>query len=209
MVVKVEFHFDFGSPNAYFCHRLIPAIEARTGVTFDYVPILLGGVFKLTNNQSPMAQFDGVKNKNEYQRLETARFIRKHALDRFQRNRFFPVNTIQLMRAAVAMKPSAQFAGFVDSIFQAMWEQSKKMDDSNEFAAVLQDAGFDAAGLIAEIQDPVIKQALVDNTAETVARGNFGAPTFFVNDEMFFGKDRLVDVEDQIMAEKTPAAPCK
>ena len=209
MVVKVEFHFDFGSPNAYLSYFTVKAVAARTGAELKITPCLLGGIFKSTNNQPPMMNFAGVSGKNAMFMREIERYCERHELTQFAMNPHFPVNTIQLMRAAVAMKPSAQFAGFVDSIFQAMWEQSKKMDDSNEFAAVLQDAGFDAAGLIAEIQDPVIKQALVDNTADSVARGNFGAPTFFVNDEMFFGKDRLVDVEDQIMAEKTPAAPCK
>jgi 2-hydroxychromene-2-carboxylate isomerase len=203
MTVKVEFHFDFGSPNAYFCHRLIPAIEARTGVSFDYVPILLGGVFKLTNNQSPMAQFADVKNKNEYQRLETQRFIRKHGLNAYVRNPNFPVNTIQLMRAAVALRQSEKFLDFIEAIFQQMWEQGQKMDDPEIFDAQLAAAGFDVAAITAQIQDPAVKQALMDLTAGSVARGCFGAPSFFVNDEMSFGKDRLADVEEEIMAQKT------
>src|SRR5262245_7105685 len=113
MPAKVEFHFDFGSPNAYFAHRLMPAIEQRTGVAFSYVPILLGGVFKLTNNQPPMLQFKGIKNKLEYQKLELRRFIQKHQLTRFKMNPNFPVNTVQIMRGAIAAE-AGDFARYVE-----------------------------------------------------------------------------------------------
>ena len=101
---KVEFHFDFGSPNAYLSHLVIPAIEQRTGSKFQYVPVLLGGVFKLTNNRSPAESLAGIKNKPQYERLETARFIRRHGITKFQSNPFFPVNTLMIMRGAIAGK---------------------------------------------------------------------------------------------------------
>ena len=118
--MTVEFHFDFGSPNAYFCHKLIPEIERRTGATFEYIPVLLGGVFKLTNNQSPMVAFADIKNKQEYNRLETQRFIARHGLTTFNRNPHFPVNTIQIMRGAVAAKIAECLADYVEAVYHNM-----------------------------------------------------------------------------------------
>ena len=195
----VEFHFDFGSPNAYFCHKVIPGIVARTGVPFRYVPVLLGGVFKLTNNQSPMAQFKGVKNKNEYQRLEMQRFITKHGLTQFKMNPHFPVNTVQIMRGAVAADRDGALAAYADAVFHHMWESPKKMDDADVIRSALDQSGLDGARLLARAQDQDIKDALLAATETSVARGNFGSPTFFVGDDMYFGKDRLRDVEDKIL----------
>jgi 2-hydroxychromene-2-carboxylate isomerase len=200
MTPTVEFHFDFGSPNAYFAHRVIPQIEKRTGATFRYVPILLGGVFKLTNNQSPMVQFKGVKNKLEYQSRETRRFIAKHGLTRFGMNPHFPVNTVQIMRGAVAAEADGNFPLYVETVFRAMWEEGKKMDDPDIIRATLDAAGLDGARTLGRIQDQSVKDALLKNTEASVARGTFGAPTFYVGEEIFFGKDRLRDVEEEIVA---------
>lgn len=200
MSPQVAFHFDFGSPNAYLCHKVLPSIAARTGVQFTYVPVLLGGIFKLTNNQSPMVQFKGIKNKSEYARLETERFIRKHGLAAFQRNPDFPVNTVQIMRGAIVAERDGFFAQYVDQVFHHMWEEPKKMDE----VAIIQDAlngsGLGGRAIIDGIQEQSIKDKLIANTEASVARGNFGSPTFFVGDEMFFGKDRLREVEDEIVA---------
>ncbi len=200
MTTNLEFHFDFGSPNAYLCHKVLPAIEARTGVRFTYVPVLLGGVFRLTNNQSPMVQFKGIKNKNEYARLETERFVRRHALSRFQRNPYFPVNTMQIMRGAVAADRDGFFERYVDAVFAHMWEEPKKMDDPDIIRQALDQSGIDGKALLAATQDQAIKDRLIANTEDSVARGNFGSPTFFVGTEMYFGKDRLRDVEEAILA---------
>ena len=200
MMPKVEFHFDFGSPNAYFAHAIIPAIETRTGATFNYVPVLLGGVFKLTNNQAPMVQFKDIKNKLEYQRLETQRFIRKHGLNRFRMNPHFPVNTVQIMRGAVAAEMDGRLAAYVDAVFRHMWEEGKKMDDPEIIRAALDASGLDGTRTLQRIQDPAVKDRLLKNTEGSVARGTFGSPTFFVGEEMFFGKDRLGDVEQEIEA---------
>ena len=202
MTPKVEFHFDFGSPNAYLVHKLIPAIEQRTGVNFNYVPVLLGGIFKLTNNQAPMVQFKGIKNKLEYQRLEMVRFIRKHGLSAFKMNPHFPVNTVQIMRGAVAAEMDGQFATYVDAVFRHMWEEGRKMDDPEVIRAALDGSGLDGARMLARIQEQDVKDKLLQNTEASVARGTFGAPTFFVGDEIFFGKDRLRDVEEEIVAAK-------
>src|SRR5271155_2326043 len=113
---KVEFHFDFGSPNAYLSHLVIPRITQRTGAVFEYVPVLLGGVFKLTGNRSPAETLVGIKNKPEYERLETRRFIERHGIGRFRPNPFFPVNTLVLMRAAVAAETLGIFERYVDEV---------------------------------------------------------------------------------------------
>jgi 2-hydroxychromene-2-carboxylate isomerase len=203
MTPKVEFHFDFGSPNAYFVHKLVPQVEQRTGAKFTYVPILLGGVFKLTNNQPPMVQFKDIKSKQDYQRLEIVRFIRKHGLTQFKMNPHFPVNTVQIMRGAVAAEMDGHLATYVDAVFRHMWEEEKKMDDPEAIRAALDSSGLDGARTLARIQEQEVKDKLLKNTEGSVARGTFGAPTFFVGDEIFFGKDRLRDVEEEIMAAKS------
>lgn len=198
MAPRVEFHFDFGSPNAYFAHKVIPGIEQRTGVTFAYVPMLLGGVFKLANNASPIVAFKDTKAKLDYMKIETKRFIRKHGLTHFKMNPHFPVNTVQIMRGAVAAEMDGQLARYADAVFACMWEQALKMDDPQVIQTALDAAGLDGARTLARIQDQDVKDKLLKNTEATVARGTFGAPTFFVGNEIFFGKDKLGDVEEEI-----------
>ena len=197
-MAKVEFHFDFGSPNAYLAHLVIPEIETRTGVKFDYVPILLGGVFKLTNNRSPAEKMVGIKNRLEYERLELQRFVRRHGIARFAWNPFFPVNTLLIMRGAVAAQGQGVFPRYVDEVFRHMWAEPKDMDDPEVVRAALTESGFDAERLLARTQEAEVKDRLIKNTEASVARGTFGAPTFFVGEEIFFGKDRLRDVEEEI-----------
>jgi 2-hydroxychromene-2-carboxylate isomerase len=195
---RVEFHFDFGSPNAYLAHLVIPAIEQRTGVKFEYVPVLLGGVFRLTGNRSPAESLAGIKNKPEYERLETERFIKRHGISSFSRNPYFPVNTLTIMRGALAAQTEGVFNRYVDEIYRHMWSQPKKLDDPAVLEAALVESGFDARRFGELVQDPGVKARLLDNTQGSVARGTFGSPTFFVDDEIFFGKDRLRDVEEAI-----------
>jgi 2-hydroxychromene-2-carboxylate isomerase len=197
--MQVEFHFDFGSPNAYLAHRVIPAIEARTGATFRYVPILLGGVFKATGNRSPAEAFAGIRNKPDYERLETERFIRRHRIEGYTRNPFFPVNTLQLMRAAAAADMDGTLLPYVEAMFHHMWEAPKKLDEPDVLRDALTASGLDAAAIIARTQDPAVKARLIANTEASVARGTFGSPTFFVGDAIYFGKDRLRDVEEAIL----------
>lgn len=195
----VQFMFDFGSPNAYLCHKVIPEIENRTGVKFEYVPILLGGLFKLTHNRSPAEAFAGIPNKQAYDALEVKRFVLKHNLTRFQSNPFFPVNTLKMMRGAVAAQALGNFASYVDAMYAAMWEQGRNMDDPAEIVAVLKAAGIDADGVLEASQLPDVKNGLLANTQSAFERGAFGSPTFFVGDEIYFGKDRLRDVEEEIL----------
>ncbi|HKN01508.1 MAG TPA: 2-hydroxychromene-2-carboxylate isomerase [Candidatus Binataceae bacterium] len=199
---KVEFHFDFGSPNAYLSHLVLPAIEKRTGVKFEYVPILLGGVFKLTNNRSPAESLKGIKNKPEYERLETTRFLRRHGITRFKSNPYFPVNTLTIMRGAIAARSIGIFERYVDEMYRHMWADPKKMDDPNVLRAALEESNLPADRLFELVQIPEIKDKLLENTQRSVERGTFGSPTFFVGDEIFFGKDRLRDVEEMILGSK-------
>jgi 2-hydroxychromene-2-carboxylate isomerase len=199
-MANVEFHFDFGSPNAYLAHRVIPEIEERTGAKFEYVPVLLGGVFKLTGNRSPAESFAGIKNKLAYERLETARFIKRHRIDNFRHNPFFPVNTLTIMRGAVAAQVLGVFERYVDEIYRHMWSEPKKLDDMPVWLSVLREADFDAERFAELVQDADVKTRLLDNTTRSVERGAFGSPTFFVGDEIFFGKDRLRDVEEAILS---------
>ena len=201
-MVTVEFHFDFGSPNAYLSHLVIPQIEQRTGVKFAYVPILLGGVFKLTNNRSPAESLVGIKNKPEYERLEMNRFLRRHEITRFQSNPFFPVNTLMLMRGAIAAQSLNVFERYVDEMYRHMWAEPKKMDDPTVLRAALDESGLDSERFFELVQTPEIKDRLLQNTQRSVERGAFGSPTFFVGGEIFFGKDRLREVEELITASR-------
>jgi 2-hydroxychromene-2-carboxylate isomerase len=202
VMTNVEFLFDFGSPNAYLAHKVIPEIEARTGVKFDYVPVLLGGIFKLANNRPPMIAFGEVKGKMAYEMKETERFIRRHHITTFKFNPNFPVNTLALMRMAVAAKQMGTLMPYVEAAFHHMWEAPKKMDDADEIRAALLESGLDADALIAGAQTAEVKQKLMANTEDAVARGVFGSPSFFVGNELFFGKDRLGEVEDEIRSSR-------
>ncbi|RZN13248.1 2-hydroxychromene-2-carboxylate isomerase [Bradyrhizobium sp. Leo121] len=197
--LKVEFHFDFGSPNAYLAELVIPSIEQRTGVKFDYVPVLLGGIFKATGNMSPADSLRGIKNKPEYMALETERFIRRHNITTYRSNPFFPVITLMLMRGAVAAQFEGVFEPYIRAAFHHMWEEPKKMDDVEVVRAALKSSGLDADRLIARAHQDDVKKRLIDLTADAVNRGAFGSPTFFVGKEMFFGKDQLRDVEESIV----------
>ena len=198
-MVEVQFLFDFGSPNAFFVHRAIPAIEQRTGVRFTYVPILLGGLFKLTGNQSPASAFAGIKNKPEYNQLEMRRFVARHGIADFVFNPYFPINTLQLMRGAVAAQELNVFKRYVDALFDAMWTRGLDMGQPEPIAAMLAGAGLPVEQLLALSQTPGIKQRLLDNTQTAFERGAFGSPSFLVGDELYFGKDRLCEVEKEIV----------
>jgi 2-hydroxychromene-2-carboxylate isomerase len=198
---KVDFLFDFGSPNAYLSHLVIPAIEKRLGVKFDYVPILLGGVFKMTGNRSPAETYAGIKNKPEYHRLETERFLRQHAITRFKPNPFFPVNTLAIMRGAVAARKLGIFERYVDEVYRHMWADPKKLDDPAVLKAALIESGLPADKLFELSQTAEVKDGLLAETTRAVERGTFGSPTFFVDDDIYFGKDSLRDVEEEILAQ--------
>ena len=197
-----EFHFDFGSPNAYLAHQMMPALQQRIGQTVDYVPVLLGGLFKLAHNRSPVEAYAEIPNKLAYERLEMRRFIQRHGLTAFRFNPHFPVNTLKVMRGAVAARRLGCFAPYVDAVYAAMWEHGRNLSDDAEIASVLQAAGLDPTAIAALSQDAEVKAELLANTERSHARGAFGSPTFFVGDEIFFGKDSLADLEDEIVRRK-------
>jgi 2-hydroxychromene-2-carboxylate isomerase len=191
--------FDFGSPNAFLSHEAIPAIEQRMGVKFEYVPVLLGGIFKATNNKSPAETLAGVKNKPEFQALETERFVKRFHVQPYVWNPFFPVNTLNLMRAAIAAQFEDVFERYVEAAFHHMWREPKKMDDLEVAAKALSASGLDGAKLLTRAQDADVKARLIENTQSAVERGAFGSPTFFVGNEMFFGKEQLREVEELVL----------
>lgn len=193
MTRQIEFLYDFGSPNAYFVHRAIPAIAARGMVSFRYEPVLLGGIFKATGNQSPMQAYGHVTAKRDYDFLEIRRFMARHGITAFQMNPHFPVNTLLAMRGAVAAESLGCADAYAEAMFAALWEQGLKLDDPAIWAGAVAAAGLDAQALGAAAQDPAIKARLAENTERAVARGVFGIPSFFVDGELYFGKDRLRD----------------
>jgi 2-hydroxychromene-2-carboxylate isomerase len=195
--MNIEFHYDFGSPNAYLVHKVIPAVTAETGIEFEYVPILLGGVFKATNNVSPAVSLQGVRNKPDYSRIETERFCRTHGIRPQVPNPHFPVNTLKMMRGAVFARSTDYYLRYIDAMYSAMWEHALKMDEDEVIATALDGAGLPAREIFDAMADPAVKQRLIDNTDVSVNRGTFGSPTLFVGDEIFFGKDKLRDaIED-------------
>jgi 2-hydroxychromene-2-carboxylate isomerase len=193
-MADITFFYDFGSPNAYLAHRMIPGISARNGVTFRYVPVLLGGLFKLTGNSAPMVAFAEIPAKTAYIRREMARYVKRHAIAAFQMNPHFPVNTLMLMRGAVA----AGFLGvedeYVEAMMRGMWEQGLKLDDPEVLGAALDAAGLPAVQLFTLAQDQSLKDELAANTQAAADKGAFGIPSFLLGDELYFGKDGLLEL---------------
>lgn len=200
MSKTVELIFDFGSPNAYLTLAVLPAILEESGAKLTITPCLLGGIFKATGNRAPMIQFAEIPAKLAYERLEMERFIRKHGLTKFRMNPHFPVNTLTIMRGAIVADDGGQLPRYVEAVNRAMWEEGLKMDDPEVIAAFLSANGFDGPSLLARTQEDGIKAKLVANTEGAVARGVFGIPSFFVGDQMFFGKDRLAQVKEALLA---------
>lgn len=200
MTREATFLYDIGSPNAYLAHRVIPGIEGRTGAKFRYVPVLLGGLFKLTNNKAPMVAFAEIPAKTAYMRREMARFTARHAIAGFQMNPHFPVNTLMAMRGAVAAERLGLAEPYVEALMQAMWEQGLKLDDPAVLGAALTSAGLPAQQLFELAQDQAIKDELAANTQRAADRGAFGIPSFLIGEELYFGKDSLGEVEADLIA---------
>lgn len=188
MSKQVEFFFDFGSPAAYLAWTQLPTIAAGAGASIVWRPMLLGGVFKAAGNASPIS----VAAKGKWMMADLARFAARYGVPlNFPAS--FPLNTLPLMRGAVGMqmRQPADFERYVKAVYEAIFGRGQAMGDPAVIAGVLTAAGFDAAAFEAMIADPVVKQGLIANTEEAVARGAFGAPTMFVGSQMHFGQDRL------------------
>lgn len=197
MTNRLQFMFDFASPNAYLVHKTLNSYLDGVDVNLVYHPVLLGGLFKVTGNQPPMQAFAPVKGKLDYEHLEIKRYIKKFGLSNFRMNPHFPVNTLLMMRAAIVAEREGYLLDYVDAGFQCMWEDGLLMSDPEVFMTSLTALGLDGKQLAEDSQDEAVKAKLVFNTQDAADRGAFGIPTFFVGNEMFFGKDRL----DQVVAE--------
>jgi 2-hydroxychromene-2-carboxylate isomerase len=205
MSATIEFIFDFGSPNAYLAYRALPPILERTGARLVINPCLLGGIFKATGNLAPTIAFAPIKGKFEYEMLELRRFVARHQFGKFRLNPHFPVNTLMLMRGLIAAQEAGASAAYLEMGLQGMWEEGLKLDDKDVLARRIDSAGLDSASLLAAAQTDPVKHKLAENTAAAVGRGVFGIPTFFVGEEMFFGKDRLGQVEEAVEAARAHA----
>jgi 2-hydroxychromene-2-carboxylate isomerase len=195
----LEFIFDFASPNAYLVHKVLPSLVERTRANLEYKLCLLGGIFKATGNRAPMIQFADIKGKVAYDMIEFNRFIAKHGLTNFKMNPHFPVNTVLAMRGAIAAEMDGKLEPYIDAVLHHMWEAPKKMDDPEVFVAALNESGLDGTELAARAQGNDVKAKLIENTEAAVSRGVFGIPTFFVGNDMFFGKERLGQVEQALL----------
>lgn len=198
MTKTIELIFDFVSPNAYLAWKPLHDIAARHGAQIKVTPVFLGGMHNLTGNAPPFIRDADIKGKNAYALLEMQRFIAKHQLTRFKMNPHFPFNSVNLMRMLVSLEGDDQMK-FIDTLVTAIWENELDVSNADALAAVLSAAGFDAQALFVKTQDPAIKQALIDNTEKAVERGTFGIPTFYIGDEMFFGKERFGQIEDLLV----------
>ncbi len=198
MSKTVELLFDFVSPNAYLVWQPLKDIAARTGATIKVTPVFLGGMHKLTGNAPPFIRDGEVKGKNAYAMLEMQRFIKMHGMDRFTMNPNFPFNSILLQRLLVAAAEEGQEMALIDFFLPHIWEKGVNVGDAEVVAELLVNSDFDASALLAKAQDAAIKQRLVDNTSVGVERGAFGIPTFYIGEEMFFGKERLGQIEAEL-----------
>ncbi len=197
---KIDFYFDFASPNAYFGFNVLKKFPEKYDCEINYIPVLLGGIFKATNNKPPMEQFFGVLNKNEYQSLEIERFVNRHGLTKFKMNPHFPVISLQIVRGAIAAEMDGYLEDYIEKVLVHMWEEPKKMDDPEVIKAAFEESGFDSEKLLGQMQDPEVKAKLISNTEDAVKRGLFGIPTFFIDDEMYFGKDTIWMIEEILTA---------
>jgi len=202
MQPAIEFIFDFASPNVYLAYRALPPILERTGARLDIVPCLLGGIFKATGNKAPFIAFAPIKGKFEYEMLEVRRFVAKNELTKFRLNPHFPVISLMLMRGFIAAREAGCGDAYLEMGLAGMWEDGLKLDDPAVLAKAIDEAGLDSARLLSAAQSDAVKQKLAANTAAAVERGVFGMPTFFVGEEMFFGKERLAQVEEAVEAAK-------
>ncbi len=192
---SVEYFFDFGSPASYLAYTQLPEICARAGATLAYRPMLLGGVFQATGNQSPAS----IPAKGKYTFADFDRFARRYGVT-LQRNPHFPINTLTLMRGAIGLqlREPQRLRAYMDAIYSAIWVDAKNLNDPGVVSSVLQAAGFEPAALLALTQDSDVKDRLKAATQEAIDRGVFGAPTMFVGDQMFWGQDRLDFVKEAL-----------
>ena len=198
MTARAQLVFDFVSPNAYLIWWPMRDIIRRTGAELDVLPVFLGGMHKLTGNAPPMIRDREVKGKNEYAMLELERFVRKHELSDFKMNPKFPFNSILLQRMLFAADQDGRGVQFVEALLPKIWEQGLDVTDPEAVGAAVAAGGFDVEDLFKRAQTDEVKEGLFANTENAVERGAFGIPTVFIGDEMFFGKERLEQIEAEL-----------
>lgn len=194
MTQPIDFYFDFGSPHSYLAHLRIAEVANKCDLQFNYIPVLLGGIFKATGNRSPIESFAGIDNKEAYQKVEIHRFLKRHGLlDKFKMNPHFPVNTLALMRAAVAAKriDNDTYHNYINTVFNGMWLQQLDLNNVEVIQSLLSGADLPLEKLLTDMQTDEVKQALIGNTESAVKKGLFGVPSFINNDELYFGKESL------------------
>lgn len=197
MSKTIELIFDFVSPNAYLIWQPLKALAEKHRAELVITPAFLGGMHKMTGNAPPFMRDADVKGKNEYAMLEMNRYIAKYGLTKFKMNPKFPFNTVTLQRLLLAVESDERMA-LIEALQPGVWEQRLDVTDPDVLAKILTDAGYDAKALLEKTQDPTIKQELMDNTEKAVARGAFGIPTMYIDGEMYFGKERLGQIDEQL-----------
>lgn len=198
MTQTLDFYYDFGSPNAYFAWKALQGVTQRTGLDVIMHPVLIGGIFKSTNNQPPWQAFGNVPNKMTYMQLEIQRFVKDHNLTEFKFNSAFPVNTLLAMRGAIATQNAGIHDAYYPAVFKAIWEDDKNISQPEILVEILNEAGLDGQAFVTATQTAEVKQGLMDATQACVDRGAFGLPTFFLGDEIYFGKDRVWQIEQAV-----------
>lgn len=194
----VDFIYDVATPNGYLTHKVVPEFEERTGTNFNYVPCLAGGIFKLTNNIPPLIATADIKNKADYFFIEISRFVKKHNLSKFKNNSFFPQNSLNIQRGAIAAKELGVLKEYVECTMSAMWEKDLNIQDLEVLKKALDEDGIDHKTILEMIQTKECKDKLIANTSWAVEKGAFGIPTFLIDDQIFFGKDHMDQLEDYI-----------
>ena len=196
MTKRIEFYFDFGSPTAYLAYKRLIQLQGQYGSNIEYHPMLLGGIFKATGNMSPIM----IPAKGQYMsRYDLPRFTKRYNIE-FNHNPNFPINTLYLMRGYIAAERIGKTAEYLNAVFTAMWVDQQNMGDVDVIKTVLDNANIDAETILKSAATPEIKSALIEKTEAAVARGIFGAPTMFIENEMYFGQDRLDFVEEVLQA---------
>ena len=198
----VDFIYDVATPNGYLTHKVVPEFEKRTGTNFNYVPCLAGGIFKLTNNIPPLIATADIKNKADYFFIEISRFVKKHNLTKFKNNSFFPQNSLNILRGAIAAKELGVLKEYVECTMAEMWEKDLNIQDLEVLEKVLDEEGIDHKTILEMIQTKECKDKLIANTSWAVEKGAFGIPTFLIDDQIFFGKDHMDQLEDYINSTK-------
>ena len=198
----VDFIYDVATPNGYLAHKVIPEFEDRTHVKFNYIPCLAGGIFKLTNNTPPLIANADVKNKSDYFFIEMNRFIQKHKINQFKNNSYFPQNSLLIQRGAIAAQQLNIFEEYVDCTMSGMWEKDLNIQDKDVLKQALEEDGIDYKAIFNIIETKECKDQLIANTSWAVEKGAFGIPTFFIDDQIFFGKDHMYQLEEYISSKK-------